>query len=466
MQPSRHACLLAAALMLIAVPGLLAQRPSGATVAAPGSAGQESADPVLSLFQLLSETGGTAEALRDLDRLWRDDLTPMVLEIVHLTRGPALRARLIRLLERRTGQRLGDDLDDWYHWLWGREPLEHPRYADFKSALYGLIDPKFRGYFAADRTTKIRLDEVRWGGVVQDGIPPLRGPKMIAARDASYLSDGDVVFGLEVAGDARAYPKRILAWHEMFVDEVGGVPVAGVYCTLCGTMILYETVHDGVVHELGTSGFLYRSNKLMYDRATQSLWNTIWGRPVIGPLAGEDIELARRGVVTTTWGEWRRRHPETKVLSLDTGHDRDYSEGAAYRDYFATDELMFTVPELDRRLHNKAEVLALLLDTGAEPLAISAKYLKKHRLYHDTQGAVAFVVLTDRSGANRVYETKGLRFATWDEDRLAADEHGVRWTLHEDRLESGAGDVLERLPAHRAFWFGWYAAYPKTRLVR
>ena len=147
-------------------------------------------------------------------------------------------------------------------------------------------------------------------------------------------------------GDVRAYPKRILAWHELFTDEVGRVPVAGVYCTLCGTVILFETEHDGVRHELGTSGFLYRSNKLMYDRATQSLWSTFGGRPVIGPLAMEDIRLEVRSVVTTTWGEWRRRHPTTKVLSLNTGHRRDYSEGAAYREYFSTDELMFNVPKL------------------------------------------------------------------------------------------------------------------------
>lgn len=185
---------------------------------------------------------------------------------------------------------------------------------------------------------------------------------------------------------------------------------------------------------------------------------------MIGPLAEEDIELTRRSVVTTTWAEWRRRHPDTRVLSLDTGHARDYAEGAAYRDYFATDELMFTVPELDRRLRNKAEVLALLV--GGEPLAISAKYLDKHRLYHDRSGGVAFVVLTDRSGANRVYATRGLTLEHWDDDRTAADANGVRWTLHEDRLESSTGDVLARLPAHRAFWFGWYAAYPDTRLVR
>ncbi len=132
-------------------------------------------------------------------------------------------------------------------------------------------------------------------------------------------------------------------------------------------------------------------------------------------------------------------------------------------------------PELDRRLRNKAEILALRLGGVAPegskpgnqaPLAISAKYLDQNRFYHDRQGGVDFVVLTDRSGANRVYETGGRRFATWDDDRTAVDAGGARWTLHQDRLEAAGGHVLARLPAHRAFWFGWYAAYPDTRLVR
>ena len=422
---------------------------------------------VLFLQLLTGEHELEQQALDFVGKNWRPSYAPMVLEVIYLNRDPTARSRLTRLLEKRTGQRHGEDIDAWYRWIWSREAEDHPHYADFKAALYSLIDPRFRGYFSSSRQAEIRLDEVRWGGVGQDGIPPLRGPKMIAADQADYLRDSHIVFGLEVGGDARAYPKRILAWHEMFVDEVGGVKVAGVYCTLCGTMILYETVHDGVAHEMGTSGFLYRSNKLMYDRKTQSLWNTIWGTPVIGPLVDQDITLKRRSVVTTTWGEWRRRHPETTVLSLDTGHRRDYSEGAAYRDYFATDELMFTVPQIDSRLRNKAEVLALLFpENPDQPLAISAKFLGKHPLHHDRVGELDFVVLTDSSGANRVYETGGLEFVSWDGDRTAVDRGGTRWTLSEDRLESTEGATLERLPGHRAFWFGWYSAYPNTRLVR
>jgi hypothetical protein len=184
-------------------------------------------------------------------------------------------------------------------------------------------------------------------------------------------------------------------------------------------------------------------------------------------LADRDIALTRGYVVTTTWGAWRKRHPQTQVLSLDTGHDRDYSEGAAYRDYFATDQLMFEVPKRDRRLRNKAEVLALTFpERSEETLAISAAFLNKNRIYADSVADLSFVVLTDESGASRVYETQGRVFKRWDSVQIATDRNGVKWTLHEDRLESAAGDRLARLPAHRAFWFGWYAAYPDSRLVR
>ena len=132
------------------------------------------------------------------------------------------------------------------------------------------------------------------------------------------------------------------------------------------------------------------------------------GGPVVGPLAQRDIELEPLFVVTTTWGEWRRRHPRTKVLSIDTGYERDYREGAAYRDYFSTDELMFTVPELDTRLKNKDEVLALRFpEVPMQQLAIAVEFLAGRTVYHDSLGAVDFIVLTDQSGASRVYETRG-----------------------------------------------------------
>ncbi len=427
---------------------------------------EENRVPVPFVMLVVSPPEDRDKALKYISENWEPSFPIMMVEAIYLSSDPAFSGKLINLLEQKTGQSYGYQLDEWYEWIWNQKDMAHKQYPEFKSLLYGLIDPKFAGYFSSNKTSNIRLDEVRWGGVRQDGIPPLRNPKMIAAKDAKYLEDDNIVFGIEVNGDARAYPKRIMAWHEMFVDTVGGEKVAGVYCTLCGSMILYNTVHDGVNHEVGTSGFLYRSNKLMYDKETQSLWNTLWGRPVIGELVDKNIELERMSIVTTTWGEWKGRHPETKVLSLETGHKRDYSEGAAYREYFATDELMFNVPKLDKRLKNKDEVLGLVFSQNPDkPLAISVDYLSKNPLYHKNLGDLDFVVLTDKSGAARVYETKGTKFKDWDKDRTVTDVNGGKWTLSESKLTSSDGKELYRLPAHRAFWFGWYSAYTNTDLI-
>lgn len=373
------------------------------------------------------------------------------------------------------------DVEAWRQYIWQQTYTPAAQYGDYKSVLYRERDERFVRYFAGRRDGKIRLDEVRWGGVQQDGIPPLRQPKMISAPDAAYLEDDHIVFGIEVNGDVRAYPKRILAWHEMFVDTVGGVDLAGVYCTLCGTVILYETTVHGKSHDLGTSGFLYRSNKLMYDVATQSLWNTVWGEPVIGPLATAEppIRLPRRPVVTTTWGAWRTRHPNTTVLSLETGYPRNYSEGEAYRDYFATDKLMFSVPGIEsargssaaapRPVANKLEVLGLTFpEAGREALAIDAQFLanRDSGIYADTLGPIEFVILTDASGANRVYRSDGRQFERYDREAEAVDQDGRTWQLTEAALVGPEGVELPRLPAQRAFWFGWKSAFDEVRLVR
>ena len=408
-------------------------------------------------------------ALGSLEKHWQPQNIPQILETIAYTRNSSGTQKLISLLQAKTGQNFGTDMNQWYFWLWNQPEAISSDYANFKANIYRNIDPKFEQYFR-DRqdSARIRLDEIRWGGVVQDGIPPLRSPKMLAASQASYLDDTNVVFGIEVNGDARAYPKRILAWHEMFVDTIGGEEIAGVYCTLCGTVIPYKTTYKGKRYNLGTSGFLYRSNKLMYDQATQSLWNTIKGEPVLGPLVDKGIALDHLRVVTTTWGEWKRRHPNTTVLSPDTGHQRNYGEGAAYSQYFGTHELMFNTPFADKRLKNKQEVLALRFPASPkQQLAIDTAFLNKNPLYKNNVGRQKLLILTDRSGANRVYDPKGVNFVNYDRDSTITDSDGNRWVLSENNLTAeNGGQRLPALPYHRAFWFGWHATYPETRLIK
>jgi len=422
-------------------------------------------DDFLDLFR--GRPASRLRALGNIESRWHPGNTVMLVECLRLLRHQGTGKAVQNLLQKKTGYTRAKDLNDWFRWVWQQSYERHPRYATFKAKLYSRIDPRFRDYFNDSYAAKIRLDEIRWGGVRRDGIPPLKNPRLISADKATYLDKANVVFGLENNGDARAYPKRILAWHEMVKETLGDTSINGAYCTLCGSMIVYSTRVDGVHYELGTSGFLYRSNKLMYDKKTKSLWSTLTGEPVVGPLVDKQIKLKRIGVVTTTWGRWRRQHPDTKVLSLATGHRRNYDEGVAYRNYFSNDNLMFSVPLRDTRLKNKAEVLALrVADPSDERLAISADFLLKNPLYHDSIGTVSFVVLTDPSGANRVYETGARRFTSWNPDANSVDEEDRTWKISEAELTSPTGDSLTRLPAHRAFWFGWHAAYPKTRLVR
>lgn len=410
-----------------------------------------------------------ARALTNIELQWHPGHTAMLLETLQFVRNPMAFEGAIDLLQRKTGYEFGDDLSAWYRAIWNEPYQPHPQYVSFKAALYRQLDPRFEEYFLEDAKAAIRLDEIRWGGVRRDGIPPLQNPETLSADAATYLAASDIIFGIEVNGEARAYPKRILAWHEMVKDVVGGMSINGVYCTLCGSMIVYRTMTaDGTHYELGTSGFLYRSNKLMYDHDTRSLWSTIEGSPVVGSLVDRGIALEPLAVVTTTWGAWKAEHPETRVLSSNTGYHRDYGEGVAYFDYFATDDLMFDVPKVDDRLQNKDEVFIVRVAQiePEPPLAISVDFLRRRPIYYDTIGEVEFVVLTDVGGANRAFESGGVSFSEMTDSGNVLDNNGMEWTANEDALISHDGTTrLSRLPGHRVFWFGWYAAHPHTRLV-
>jgi hypothetical protein len=466
--PSGGRCLRAAQVLAITVicdGTTLAQRP---------------ASPIARFFEATDPDDRRAgRALEEIAGGWKNGYAAILVDLLRLIApsadpggaGSRVRRRLVEFLELRTGQRFGDDLNAWRRWTWRLPYDPHPQYATAKSEIAAHVDPRMREFFPDDVRTAIRLDEIDWGGVRVNGIPPLDHPRVLAADQATYLSDTNVVFGVVVNNEARAYPKRILAWHELARDTVGGKPITVVYCTLCGTVIPYESVIGGKLRVLGTSGLLYRSNKLMFDEETMSLWSTMEGKPVVGPLVGSGIELAPLPVVTTTWREWRARHPQTTVLAEDTGHSRDYSEGAAYRSYFRTDELMFQVPQPDTRLKNKAEVLAMLLTSRSGvslPVAISADFLIRHRLFQQRFAEHSVVIATSRDGANRVYEAGSVRFVRLIDDTTLRDNEGRDWVADEERLVlRGPGSrSFRRIAARRAFWFGWHAQFPKTALIR
>ena len=161
----------------------------------------------------------------------------------------------------------------------------------------------------------IPITEIRHGGPGRDGIPAIDKPMFIAADKAKFLSPTDRILGLHYANRTRAYPIRIMNWHEIVNDRIGGDAVLITYCPLCGTGMAFRIPDGGT---FGVSGLLYNSDMLLYDRASESLWSQLMGRAVTGPMKGERLQLIP--LEHTTWSDWRTRHSDTLVLSRDTGH--------------------------------------------------------------------------------------------------------------------------------------------------
>ncbi len=281
--------------------------------------------------------------------------------------------------------------------------------------------------------------------------PPLVSP---SDKDADYLESQELVFGVEINGDARAYPLRTLDWHEMFNHVIGGVPVALAYCTLCGSGILFETEVEGrdTAFEFGSSGFFYRSNKLMYDRETNSLWNQFTGQPVVGELVGSGLSLKVRPVAITSWQKWQARHPETKVLSINTGFSCDCTPGKPYASYFDSPDLMFSAQINDSRLAPKDYVFALRM--GADEKAWSLNLFADQPALSDTIGDRRIVLIGDPDTRTvRAYETGGITFSALAANATALVTPDGEWQITEAALVAPDNRQLARLPGHIAYWF-------------
>jgi hypothetical protein len=379
---------------------------------------------------------------------------------------------IVLCLEGLSGERLGAKYRYWFEWIGGHQEVHPPVwYRSWKAGLFARIDPAFARFLDPRLPSRIRPEEILWGGVKKDGIPALKNPAVIPAAEAGYLSDAETVFGISLGGASRAYPQRILDWHEMANDSLGGEPFALSYCTLCGAAIAYGTRRsDAPPHAFGSSGLLYRSNKLMYDEATLSLWSSLTGEPVVGPLVGRDLVLPILPLTVTTWGDWKARHPDTTVLALKTGFTRDYTPGAAYGKYFASPETMFPVSKRDPVLSPKETVFAVRRARGAKayPLAL----LFQERVVNDLVASEDLVLVADpSSGAVRAYRRGGRLFAEGPEGLLVEPATGALWECGEEALtrkgldgETRASQALARVPGHRVYWFGWYAFFPDTEL--
>jgi uncharacterized protein DUF3179 len=272
--------------------------------------------------------------------------------------------------------------------------------------------------------------EILAGGPPRDGIPAINAPKFVPAS-AANLRGTDRVLGLAAEGVAKAYPVRILNWLEIVNDRLGDDAIAVTYCPLCGTGIAYSAQIAGRAATFRVSGLLYNSDLLLYDRSTQSLWSQILGRAVAGPLKGE--RLIPVALMHTTWADWSTQHPDTLVLSEDTGFRRDYSRDP-YAGYASSGDVMFPISRESDRFPPKEPVLGVEWKGHRKSYAFSelAKALGKR-----TQGT-----LDDRLGGERLS-------IFFDREHRSA------------RALDSAG---REIPAYVAFWFAWYAFFPEAEV--
>ena len=238
---------------------------------------------------------------------------------------------------------------------------------------------------------------------------------------------------------------------------------------------MYSGLFDGFSTTFGTSGLLYRSNKLMYDRGTFSLWSQLLGEPVIGPLADSGIKLDFYPSVLTTWGEWLEEHPDTTALSPVTGYyprrfyTPERSPTSIYFDYRSSPDRRFAVWDRDDRLELKDEVLGL--SVGGVHKAYPVEALRKETVVNDVVGGVEVVILSSTDSSSvRVYMREGRELVSTGpagpggRPQTVVDGDGVEWTVTEEGLVSvdDPARTLPRVPSRLAFWLGWYSFHPDT----
>lgn len=272
----------------------------------------------------------------------------------------------------------------------------------------------------------VPLDQFVDGGPGKDGIPAILRPKFISAPDATFLRDSDRVLGLTAGSEAKAYPIKILNWHEIVNDTIGGKAVVVTYCPLCGTGMAFEATVLGLRHTFGVSGLLYQSDLLMYDHQTESLWSQVGMHAIAGPLMGEN--LTPIFLEHTIWKDWRTAHSSTVVLSARTGSFRNYDRDP-YAGYDESSELFFDIAHVDSRYHPKEWVIGLEID-----------------------------------GVTKAYPFRELKKVSSPVDDQV---NGQRVTVRYNAASRSVSVVDEQgkpIPSVTAFWFAWYAFHPDTQV--
>ncbi len=276
----------------------------------------------------------------------------------------------------------------------------------------------------------ISSNDILQGGPPKDGIPSIDNPQFVSTAKATDMKDTDRVLGIVMEGQAKAYPIKILDWHEIVNDKINDKHFAITFCPLCGTGAAFSSHVKGDLLQFGVSGLLYESDVLLYDRNTESLWSQLLGRAVSGQL--KDIKLTPLPVTHTTWKDWKNTHSKTLVLSIKTGFNRDYKH-SPYGEYKSSSTLYFKVSNTAPAIyHPKEQVMGL---------EVNGKFK-----------AYPFVEL-DKNGQTG--------FTDHFEDR----ELSIHWNTEAKSATITNNDGTPVVTT-TGYWFAWYTFHPDTDVYK
>jgi len=304
------------------------------------------------------------------------------------------------------------------------------------------------------------------GGPGRDGIPALNNPRAVSAREGDeFMPPGALVVGVSIDGEARAYPHNILWWHEIVNDVLGSRPIVVSYCPLTGSGLVYDAVVSGQTLSFGVSGLLFDNNLVLFDRATESLWSQMRVQAVCGRLSGGSPPLLP--VVQSTWAAWKALHPETTVLTFQTGFARNYNQYpyGSY-DQLGNNTLLFPQSDIDGRRPMKELVLGVRQGEAARAYPYGA--LGERSAVNDTVAGRDVLVVFDRPAQlalafDRDIGARRLTFEIVGNDdafpfMLRDEETGTLWDLGGLALSGPlSGTRLRQVATYSAMWFAWAA---------
>ena len=274
----------------------------------------------------------------------------------------------------------------------------------------------------------IPFEDIKDGGPPKDGIPAIDQPKFMTGSK-SHLKNNSRILGVFHNGIAKAYPISILNYHEIVNDFFHENPVVITYCPLCGSGIAFDAKINGKATTFGVSGLLYNSDVLLYDRQTESLWSQLMSKSISGQMVGEVLSMLH--TENTTWKKWNEKHPNTLVLSFDTGFDRDYDKNP-YPNYESSTSVYFPVSDRNALFHPKEYVLGIEINGKYKAYPFSELEKSKGGIVHETfQGQTIKIVYDAKHKSAEIFDDGG-----------------------------------KPLPSIANFWFAWYAFHPDTEVYQ